>query len=76
MDEFTGRAPYESPGHSPAGETASGNDTQHPDTKKKRVIASSNVEQLASGGVIYLQPGDIVTDLAKDRAKFLKIVFR
>lgn len=44
--------------------------------KKKRVIASSNVEQLASEGVIYLQPGDIVTDLAKDRAKFLKIVFR
>lgn len=35
VDEFTGRAPYESPGHSPAGETASGNDTQHPDTKKK-----------------------------------------
>ena len=76
VDEFTGRAPYESPGHSPAGETASGNDTQHPDTKKKRVISSSNVEQFASGGVIFLQQGDIVTDLAKDRAKFLNIVFK
>lgn len=44
--------------------------------KKKRVITSSNVEEYASGGVIYLQQGDIVTDLAKDRAKFLNIVFR
>ena len=43
---------------------------------KKRVITSSNVEKLSSGGVLYLQPGDIITDLAKDRAKFLKIVFK
>lgn len=43
---------------------------------KKRVITSSNVETLSSGGILYLQPGDIVTDLAKDRAKFLKIVFK
>ena len=44
--------------------------------RKKRVISSSNVEQFASGGVIFLQQGDIVTDLAKDRAKFLNIVFK
>jgi len=79
-DEFSGRAPYETPyeapGRLPSVETASGNDTQQPDTKKKRVISSSNVEQFASGGVIFLQQGDIVTDLAKDRAKFLNIVFK
>lgn len=44
--------------------------------QRKRVISSSNVEQFASGGVIFLQQGDIVTDLAKDRAKFLNIVFK
>ena len=43
---------------------------------RDRVISSSNVEQFASGGVIFLQQGDIVTDLAKDRAKFLNIVFK
>lgn len=43
---------------------------------KKRVITSANLEQFARDGVIYLQQGDIVTDVAKDRAKFLNIKFR
>lgn len=43
---------------------------------KKRVITSSNVETFASDGVLYLRNDDIVTDLAKERAKFLKIVFK
>lgn len=42
---------------------------------KKRVITASNVEQLASGKVLFLRPDDIVTDLARDRAKFLNIRF-
>ena len=47
-----------------------------PTERKKQVITSSNVEKLAVNGVIHLQKGDIVTDLARDRAKFLHIVFR
>ena len=84
-EEFSGRAPYEIPCEGPdlamtcrisTGRTENSTCTREPDKKKKRVISSSNVEQFASDGVIYLQPGDIVTDLAKDRAKFLKIVFK
>ena len=44
--------------------------------KKKRVITASNIDRFASGGVLCLQPDDIVTDLAKDRAKFLNIIFK
>lgn len=44
--------------------------------RKKRVITAANVEQFASGGILHLQPDDIITDLAKDRARFLNIVFR
>ena len=47
-----------------------------PHPGKKRVITASNVEQYATNGVLILQPGDIVTDMAKDRAKFLNIVFQ
>lgn len=47
-----------------------------PVRRKKRVITASNVERYASEGILYLQPDDIVTDLAKDRAKFLNIVFK
>lgn len=43
---------------------------------KRRVITASNVGQFARGGVITLYPGDIVTDLARDRAKFLNIVIK
>lgn len=46
------------------------------ESRKKRVITASNVERFASGGIVYLQPDDIVTDLAKDRAKFLNILFK
>lgn len=55
VDGFTSGTPYEPPGHSPAGETASENDTQHPNVKKRRVISSSSVEQFTSGSVIFLQ---------------------
>lgn len=40
---------------------------------KKRVITASNVQVLASEGVLYLKPNDIVTDMARDRARFLNI---
>ncbi len=40
---------------------------------KKRVITASNVEMFAQNGKLILNPTDIVTDLAKDRAKFLNI---
>ena len=79
-EELSGRAPYEisceGTDRTMACRTENSTCTLEPDKKKKRVISSSNVEQFVSDGVIYLQPGDIVTDLAKDRAKFLKIVFK
>ncbi len=40
----------------------------------KRLITASNVEKHASDGVLLLQEGDIITDLAKDRARLLNIV--
>ena len=43
---------------------------------RKRIITASNVESLASDGILYVQPDDIVTDLAKDRAKFLNIILK
>lgn len=43
---------------------------------KKRVITAASIDRFASGGVIDLQPDDIVTDLAKDRARFLNISFK
>lgn len=46
------------------------------DSGKKRVITASNVGRLASGGVLYLQADDIVTDMARERAKFLNIVLK
>ncbi len=45
-------------------------------SRKKRVITASNVEQLAVNGVLSLKPDDIVTDLARDRAKFLNIILK
>lgn len=44
--------------------------------RKKRVITAAEVERFAVNGMIHLQQGDIVTDLAKDRAKYLNLVFR
>lgn len=43
-------------------------------SRKKRVITASNVEQFGAGRILFLQPGDIITDLARDRAAFLNIV--
>ena len=43
---------------------------------RKRVITASNVESLAFEGVLQLQPEDIVTDMAKERAKYLNIIFK
>ncbi len=44
--------------------------------KKKRVITASNIEQLAVNGVLFINPRDIVTDLALDRAKLLNIALK
>lgn len=46
------------------------------DTGGKRVITASNVETYASDGVLPLQKGDIITDLAKDKARLLNIVLQ
>lgn len=46
------------------------------DSGKKRVITASNLGSLASGGVLYLKEDDIVTDMARERAKFLNIVLK
>lgn len=42
----------------------------------KRLITASNVEEHASDGVLLLKEGDIMTDLAKDRARLLNIVLQ
>lgn len=41
--------------------------------RKRRIITAKDVEQAQAQGVITLYPGDQITDVAKDRAKFLKI---
>lgn len=42
---------------------------------KKRVISSRDVEQYQKGGVLLVTEDDIITDLAKDRARFLQVKF-
>ena len=42
----------------------------------KRLITAANVEEHASDGVLLLKEGDIMTDLAKDRARLLNIVLQ
>ena len=42
---------------------------------KKRVISSKDVEQYQKGGVLLVTEDDIITDLARDRAKFLQVKF-
>lgn len=39
------------------------------ETGEKRVITASNVMEYALNGIITLRPDDIITDLAKDRAR-------
>ena len=46
------------------------------ESRKKQVITSSNIEQLTSNGILMLQKGDIVTDLARERAQFLNIALK
>lgn len=48
----------------------------HRINEKKRVITASNVEKLAADGILYISRRDVVTDLARDRAKFLNIVLK
>lgn len=70
--------PVPEPADSPAG--ADKDNTSYRTSRaagaRKRVITASNVEYLASGGVLYLQTDDIVTDMARERAKFLNIVLK
>lgn len=49
------------------------NDTVYKAEKRKRVITASNVSQLAVNGILYTGEDDIITDMARDRAKFLNI---
>lgn len=49
------------------------NKPQKNSEKRKRVITASNVSQLAINGILYTSEDDIITDLARDRAKFLNI---
>ncbi len=42
----------------------------------KRVITASTVEQYASDGVLTVRQGDIITDMAKDRARVLNIALQ
>lgn len=44
--------------------------------KKRKIITSGNLEDYQEHGVIILNPGDQITDVAKDRAKFLKIALK
>ena len=43
---------------------------------KKRVISAKDVEQLQRGGVLLVEEDDIITDLARDRARFLQVTFK
>lgn len=49
------------------------NKTGNESEKRKRVITASNVSQLAHNGILYTSEDDIITDMARDRAKFLNI---
>nr|WP_235839272.1 hypothetical protein [Clostridium sp. Marseille-P2415] len=75
MRELSGREPYR-----PAPQTGNPENIPQLPLKtehgKKRVITASNVDKFASDGVLSLQQGDIVTDMAKDRAKLLNIVLK
>lgn len=44
--------------------------------KRKRVISASNISQLAVNGVLCAHEGDIITDMARERAKYLNIVIK
>lgn len=43
---------------------------------EKRVITASNIEHYAEDGIVHINKNDIVTDLARDKAKFLNIIFK
>lgn len=43
---------------------------------RKRVITASYVSQHAADGFLYVCKGDVITDLAKDRAKYLNVVLQ
>lgn len=61
---------------SPASFTDGGSGKKAGKTGKKRVISSKDVEQLQRGGILIVGEDDIITDLAKDRAKFLNVTFK
>lgn len=44
--------------------------------KKRKIITAGDLESYEHNGVIILNPGDQITDVAKDRAKFLKITLK
>ena len=40
------------------------------------MISAKDVEQLQRGGVLLVEEDDIITDLARDRARFLQVTFK
>lgn len=50
--------------------------TSECESRGKRLITASNLEEHALDGVLLLKEGDIITDLAKDRARLLNIVLQ
>lgn len=44
--------------------------------RKRKIITASDVERYQVDGVITMYPGDQITDVARDRAKFLKIALK
>lgn len=44
--------------------------------RRRRIITASDVERAQVQGVITLYPGDQITDVARDRAKFLKLTVK
>lgn len=44
--------------------------------RRRRIITASDVEKAQVQGVITLYPGDQITDVARDRAKFLKLTVK
>lgn len=72
-EERAGREPEERAGREPEErEYRNENSVEY----RKRVITARDVEGAAVRGVLTLYPGDQITDVARDRAKFLKIAVK
>lgn len=43
---------------------------------KRKIITAADLERYVQNGMIVLNPGDQITDVARDRAKFMKITLK